>query len=70
MTRITIREYRITEADTDDSLKTDTDASRNLLRYAATRGLVYSHVGWIFYKVAYDKLDLIETDDLDKDPGM
>ncbi|KXN88871.1 Acyl-CoA desaturase [Leucoagaricus sp. SymC.cos] len=36
--------------------------------YAATRGLFYSHVGWIFFKPNYGKLDLIETDDLDRDP--
>ncbi|KAF9454214.1 hypothetical protein P691DRAFT_798462 [Macrolepiota fuliginosa MF-IS2] len=36
--------------------------------YAATRGLLYSHVGWIFFKPTYNKLHLIETDDLDKDP--
>ncbi|KAF5352503.1 hypothetical protein D9756_005880 [Leucocoprinus leucothites] len=36
--------------------------------YAATRGLLYSHVGWIFLKPTYGKLDLIETDDLDNDP--
>ncbi|KAJ3569727.1 hypothetical protein NP233_g4868 [Leucocoprinus birnbaumii] len=36
--------------------------------YAATRGLFYSHVGWIFYKPNYGKLGFIETDDLDNDP--
>lgn len=37
--------------------------------YAATRGLFYSHMGWIFYKPTYERMELIERDDLDKDPG-
>lgn len=36
--------------------------------YAATRGLFFSHVGWIFRKPAYEKISLIERDDLDRDP--
>lgn len=36
--------------------------------YAATRGLLFSHMGWIFYKPKYDKMALIERDDLDNDP--
>ncbi|KAI0067970.1 hypothetical protein BV25DRAFT_1875026 [Artomyces pyxidatus] len=36
--------------------------------YCATRGLFYSHVGWIFYKPKYEKLELIERDDLEQDP--
>ncbi|XP_006454164.1 hypothetical protein AGABI2DRAFT_196994 [Agaricus bisporus var. bisporus H97] len=35
--------------------------------YAATRGLLFSHVGWIFFKPIYGRLNVIETDDLDKD---
>ncbi|KAF8971683.1 hypothetical protein BDZ97DRAFT_2024637 [Flammula alnicola] len=36
--------------------------------YAATRGLFYSHMGWIFYKPTYERMDLIERDDLESDP--
>ncbi|KAF9531903.1 fatty acid desaturase-domain-containing protein [Crepidotus variabilis] len=36
--------------------------------YAATRGLFYSHMGWIFYKPNYDRLGLVEKDDLEIDP--
>ncbi|KAI0050568.1 hypothetical protein FA95DRAFT_1555494 [Auriscalpium vulgare] len=36
--------------------------------YCATRGLLYSHVGWIFYKPKYEKLEFIERDDLEADP--
>ncbi|KAI5122380.1 hypothetical protein M0805_004137 [Coniferiporia weirii] len=36
--------------------------------YAATRGLFYSHMGWIFYKPKYEKMDLINRDDLENDP--
>jgi hypothetical protein len=39
------------------------------LRYAATRGLFYSHMGWIFYKPTYERMDLIERHDLESDPG-
>ena len=42
---------------------------RNFIRYCATRGLLFSHVGWIFFKPSYTKLYLIERDDLDEDPG-
>ena len=38
-------------------------------RYAATRGLFYSHMGWIFYKPTYERMGLIERDDLESDPG-
>jgi len=38
-------------------------------RYCATRGLVFSHVGWLFFTPNYPKLYLIEREDLDKDPG-
>ena len=37
--------------------------------YAATNGLFYSHMGWIFYKPTYEKMKLIEQDDLNRDPG-
>uniref|UniRef100_A0A8H7Y9T2 Acyl-CoA desaturase n=1 Tax=Psilocybe cubensis TaxID=181762 RepID=A0A8H7Y9T2_PSICU len=36
--------------------------------YAATRGLFYSHMGWIFYKPNYTRMALIEKDDLESDP--
>ncbi|KAF9068664.1 hypothetical protein BDP27DRAFT_1223879 [Rhodocollybia butyracea] len=36
--------------------------------YAATRGLLYSHVGWIFTKPVYQKLELVDREDLDRDP--
>ncbi|SJL06149.1 uncharacterized protein ARMOST_09485 [Armillaria ostoyae] len=38
--------------------------------YAATRGLLYSHMGWIFFKPTYQKMELIDRDDLDSDPGV
>jgi hypothetical protein len=40
-------------------------------RYCATRGLLFSHVGWIFFKPKYPKLHVIERDseDLEEDPG-
>ncbi|KAL1738642.1 hypothetical protein HDZ31DRAFT_17888, partial [Schizophyllum fasciatum] len=37
-------------------------------RYAATRGLLYSHMGWIFYKPTYEKIGLVDRQDLDSDP--
>ncbi|KAH7916460.1 hypothetical protein BJ138DRAFT_1139789 [Hygrophoropsis aurantiaca] len=36
--------------------------------YAATRGLFYSHMGWIFFKPKYERLDLIDREDLENDP--
>ncbi|KAF9486465.1 hypothetical protein BDN70DRAFT_870009 [Pholiota conissans] len=36
--------------------------------YAATKGLFYSHMGWIFYKPTYERMALIERDDLESDP--
>ncbi|KZT62668.1 hypothetical protein CALCODRAFT_489670 [Calocera cornea HHB12733] len=36
--------------------------------YAASRGLLYSHMGWIFWKPKYDRLALIEKGDLERDP--
>ena len=38
-------------------------------RYAATRGLFYSHMGWIFFKPTYERMGLVERDDLEKDLG-
>ncbi|KAL1739712.1 hypothetical protein HDZ31DRAFT_48930 [Schizophyllum fasciatum] len=36
--------------------------------YAATRGLFYSHMGWIFYKPTYERIGLVDRQDLDSDP--
>ncbi|ESK86954.1 acyl- desaturase [Moniliophthora roreri MCA 2997] len=36
--------------------------------YAATRGLLHSHVGWIFFKPTYEKMELVDRQDLDNDP--
>ncbi|TFY62685.1 hypothetical protein EVG20_g6608 [Dentipellis fragilis] len=38
--------------------------------YSATRGLFFSHVGWIFYKPQYTKIDLVDRADLDRDPVL
>ncbi|KAF8513810.1 fatty acid desaturase-domain-containing protein [Gautieria morchelliformis] len=35
--------------------------------YAATRGLVFSHVGWIFMKPNYPRWNLVDKNDLDRD---
>ncbi|EIW64164.1 uncharacterized protein TRAVEDRAFT_158133 [Trametes versicolor FP-101664 SS1] len=35
--------------------------------YAATKGLLWSHVGWIFYKSRYERLESIDQDDLEGD---
>ncbi|KAF9261648.1 hypothetical protein L218DRAFT_869440 [Marasmius fiardii PR-910] len=36
--------------------------------YAATRGLFYSHMGWIFFKPKYEKMKLVDREDLERDP--
>lgn len=36
--------------------------------YAATKGLFYSHMGWIFYKPVYERMGLVDQDDLNRDP--
>ncbi|KAF8326631.1 uncharacterized protein EI90DRAFT_3069993 [Cantharellus anzutake] len=36
--------------------------------YSATRGLLYSHMGWIFCKPKYARLSLVDVSDLDNDP--
>ncbi|KAJ4467419.1 hypothetical protein C8J55DRAFT_525938 [Lentinula edodes] len=36
--------------------------------YAATRGLLHSHMGWIFFKPTYTRMELVDRDDLDRDP--
>ncbi|EKM61593.1 uncharacterized protein PHACADRAFT_156838 [Phanerochaete carnosa HHB-10118-sp] len=36
-------------------------------RYSATRGLLWSHMGWIFYKQRYERMSLVDKDDLDED---
>ncbi|KAI0828851.1 hypothetical protein BC628DRAFT_1360971 [Trametes gibbosa] len=35
--------------------------------YAATRGLLWSHLGWIFFKSRYERMKTIDQDDLDRD---
>ncbi|KAJ7193290.1 hypothetical protein GGX14DRAFT_16256 [Mycena pura] len=36
--------------------------------YAATKGLFYSHMGWIFFKPTYERMGLVDREDLDSDP--
>ncbi|KAG6910499.1 hypothetical protein DXG01_009918 [Tephrocybe rancida] len=36
--------------------------------YAATRGIFYSHVGWIFFKPTYERLENVDRGDLIADP--
>ncbi|KAJ7269403.1 hypothetical protein B0H12DRAFT_1095627 [Mycena haematopus] len=36
--------------------------------YAATKGLFYSHMGWIFFKPTYERMELVDREDLDSDP--
>lgn len=36
--------------------------------YDAQRGLLWSHIGWIFYKPKYEKTHLIDKKDLEADP--
>jgi len=38
-------------------------------RYSATKGLFYSHMGWIFYKPNYERMALVDRKDLDSDPS-
>lgn len=38
-------------------------------RYAATRGFFWSHMGWIFFKKRYERLELIDKVDLQNDEG-
>ncbi|KAH7107209.1 hypothetical protein BKA62DRAFT_231536 [Auriculariales sp. MPI-PUGE-AT-0066] len=35
--------------------------------YAATRGMLFAHVGWIFWKTEYPRMQLIGREDLEKD---
>ncbi|KAL4253603.1 fatty acid desaturase type 1 family protein [Abortiporus biennis] len=35
--------------------------------YCATEGMLWAHVGWIFYKRNYEKLEVIEKHDLESD---
>ncbi|KAH9932048.1 uncharacterized protein BXZ73DRAFT_89995 [Epithele typhae] len=35
--------------------------------YAATRGLLWSHMGWIFFKSQYERMASIDRDDLEDD---
>lgn len=36
--------------------------------YSATRGLWWSHMGWIFWKPNYERMELVDREDLDNDP--
>ncbi|KAF9225256.1 hypothetical protein BS17DRAFT_700052 [Gyrodon lividus] len=36
--------------------------------YPATRGLLYSHMGWIFFKPKYERIEWVDREDLDNDP--
>ncbi|KAI9569458.1 hypothetical protein HD554DRAFT_2020584 [Boletus coccyginus] len=36
--------------------------------YAATRGLFYSHMGWIFFKPRYERINTVDREDLENDP--
>ncbi|KAH0837854.1 hypothetical protein J3R83DRAFT_6080 [Lanmaoa asiatica] len=40
----------------------------HLIKYAATRGLLYSHMGWIFFKPKYERINAVDQEDLDSDP--
>ncbi|KAN0100144.1 hypothetical protein V8E55_000128 [Tylopilus felleus] len=46
------------------SIKTDLAA---IQRYAATRGLFHSHMGWIFFKPRYERINTVDQEDLDSD---
>ncbi|KAJ7207595.1 hypothetical protein GGX14DRAFT_396416 [Mycena pura] len=37
--------------------------------YAATKGLFYSHIGWTFFKPNYERIHLVDREDLDNDPA-
>ncbi|KDR81080.1 hypothetical protein GALMADRAFT_61389 [Galerina marginata CBS 339.88] len=36
--------------------------------YAPSKGLFYAHIGWLFHKPTYERMEMIERDDLMKDP--
>ncbi|KAF9053392.1 hypothetical protein BJ165DRAFT_1339927 [Panaeolus papilionaceus] len=36
--------------------------------YAATRGMFYAHIGWVFFRPVYERMGMIEKDDLENDP--
>ncbi|KAJ8496691.1 hypothetical protein ONZ51_g948 [Trametes cubensis] len=36
--------------------------------YSATRGFLWSHMGWIFFKARYERMKSIDRNDLDRDP--
>ena len=38
-------------------------------RYAATRGLLWSHLGWMFFRRHYERISQIDKEDLESDPG-
>ena len=37
--------------------------------YPATKGLFYSHMGWVFFKPNYERIHLVDYEDLDNDPS-
>lgn len=43
---------------------TDTDSDP----YSASKGLLWSHMGWIFVQARYPALKLVDKSDLDRDP--
>lgn len=38
--------------------------------YAATNGVLWSHVGWIFFKSRYERMNLVDSTDLANDKGI
>ncbi|KAF9053403.1 hypothetical protein BJ165DRAFT_1339358 [Panaeolus papilionaceus] len=36
--------------------------------YAATRGMFFAHLGWMFFDPEYERMDLVEKEDLESDP--
>lgn len=45
------------------------NASLTAGSYAVTRGMVFAHMGWIFYKPSYPRMSSIGREDLDRDPS-
>ena len=65
MTQSTIRECQLSEIYHDVLF----DAGLLVHRYAATRGLLWSHMGWIFRKPVYERMKLVDSEDLNSDPS-
>jgi hypothetical protein len=64
MTLYTIRTFVYTATIGGSDLIRPTSA-----RYSATKGFFYSHMGWIFYKPNYERMELVDREDLDSDPS-